>query len=83
MNMMALRFREDIIVIAAGHDVSGVGTAGPVDLVIPDITYLKQNRAGVRAMVLTWPRGSHRRVAIHSTRSECAGAQNAVYALRW
>ena len=52
MNMMALRLGDDIIVIDAGMMFPESELLG-IDLVIPDITYLKQNRAHVRAIVLT------------------------------
>src|SRR5947207_12585629 len=52
MNMMALRLGDEIIVIDAGMMFPESELLG-VDLVIPDITYLKQNRAHVRAIVLT------------------------------
>jgi ribonuclease J len=58
MNMMALRFGEDIIVIDAGMMFPESELLG-VDLVIPDITYLKQNRANVRAIVLTHGHEDH------------------------
>ncbi len=43
MNMMALRYGDDIIVIDAGMMFPEAELLG-VDIVIPDITYLKQNR---------------------------------------
>jgi len=58
MNMMALRFGEDILVIDAGMMFPESELLG-VDLVIPDITYLKQNRAHVRAIVLTHGHEDH------------------------
>jgi ribonuclease J len=58
MNMMALRFGEDIIVIDAGMMFPESELLG-VDLVIPDITYLKQNRAHVLAIVLTHGHEDH------------------------
>jgi ribonuclease J len=58
MNMMALRLGEDIIVIDAGMMFPESELLG-VDLVIPDITYLKQNRSQVRAIVLTHGHEDH------------------------
>src|SRR6202163_79920 len=58
MNMMALRFGEDILVIDAGMMFPESELLG-VDLVIPDITYLKQNRSQVRAIVLTHGHEDH------------------------
>jgi len=58
MNMMALRLGDEIIVIDAGMMFPESELLG-VDLVIPDITYLKQNRANVRAIVLTHGHEDH------------------------
>jgi ribonuclease J len=58
MNMMALRVADDIIVIDAGMMFPESELLG-VDLVIPDITYLKQNRAQIRAIVLTHGHEDH------------------------
>jgi ribonuclease J len=58
MNMMALRLGDEIIVIDAGMMFPESELLG-VDLVIPDITYLKQNRAHVRAIVLTHGHEDH------------------------
>jgi ribonuclease J len=52
MNMLALRCGDDIIVIDAGMMFPEAELLG-VDIVIPDITYLKQNRHMVRAILLT------------------------------
>jgi ribonuclease J len=58
MNMMVFRFGDDIIVVDAGMMFPESELLG-VDLVIPDITYLKQNRHLVRAIVMTHGHEDH------------------------
>jgi ribonuclease J len=52
MNMLALRYGESILVIDAGMMFPEAELLG-VDIVIPDITYLKQHKHMVQAIVLT------------------------------
>jgi ribonuclease J len=58
MNMLALRSGDDIIVIDAGLMFPEQELLG-VDIVIPDITYLKQNKRMVRPIVLTHAHEDH------------------------
>jgi ribonuclease J len=58
MNMMALRCGDDIIVIDAGLMFPEQELLG-VDIVIPDTTYLKQNKRMVRAIILTHAHEDH------------------------
>jgi len=58
MNMLALRSGDDIIVIDAGMMFPEQELLG-VDIVIPDVSYLKQNKHMVRAIVLTHGHEDH------------------------
>lgn len=57
-NMTALEYDKDIIVIDAGLTFPGENMPG-VDLVIPDITYLTQNKSRVRGIVITHGHEDH------------------------
>lgn len=57
-NMTALEFGKDIIVIDAGLTFPGENMPG-VDLVIPDVTYLAQNKSRVRGIVITHGHEDH------------------------
>ena len=52
MNCMAIRWADDIMVVDAGLMFPESELLG-VDIVVPDITYLLQNRDKVRGIVLT------------------------------
>src|SRR5438128_11529490 len=57
-NMLALEVGYDILVIDAGLMFPDEEMLG-IDLVIPDITYLKQNKSRVRAVILTHAHEDH------------------------
>ena len=58
MHMMAMRFGDDIIVIDAGMMFPEEELLG-VDIVTPDMTYLRENREHVRALILTHGHEDH------------------------
>jgi ribonuclease J len=58
MNCLALRWEDDIIVIDAGLMFPESELLG-VDIVVPDITYLIENRSCVRAIILTHGHEDH------------------------
>ncbi len=58
MNMTAIRYGEDIIVVDSGMMFPEAELLG-VDLVMPDLTFLKENQDKVRALVLTHGHEDH------------------------
>jgi len=58
MNMMALRYGDDILVIDSGMMFPEDELLG-VDLVMPDLTYLRENVSCVRALLLTHGHEDH------------------------
>lgn len=58
MNCLALRYGDDIIVIDAGMMFPDAELLG-VDVVVPDFTFLVENREHVRALVLTHGHEDH------------------------
>ncbi len=57
-NMTALEFGKDIIVIDAGITFPGDNMPG-VDVVLPDATYLEQNKAHIKGFVITHGHEDH------------------------
>src|SRR3984885_6906134 len=58
MHIMALRYGDDIVVIDAGMMFPEAELLG-VDIVTPDLTFLKENRRHVRALLLTHGHEDH------------------------
>ncbi|MGB9456650.1 MAG: ribonuclease J [Bryobacteraceae bacterium] len=58
MNMTAIRYGEDIIVVDCGMMFPEAELLG-VDLVMPDLTFLKENAAQIRALILTHGHEDH------------------------
>ncbi len=58
MHMMALRYGDDILVIDSGMMFPEDELLG-VDFVTPDLTYLRDNREHVRALLLTHGHEDH------------------------
>ena len=75
MNILALRYGDDIIVIDAGMMFPDDALLG-VDIVTPDLTYLSENREHVRALILTHGHEDH----VGATPFFCAEFDVPIYA---
>ncbi len=58
MNMTAIRYGDDIVIVDCGMMFPESELLG-VDLVMPDLTYLKEHQASIRALVLTHGHEDH------------------------
>src|SRR3954449_7498338 len=58
MNMTAIRYADDIIIVDCGMMFPDAELLG-VDLVMPDLTYLKEHQQQIRAVVLTHGHEDH------------------------
>jgi ribonuclease J len=58
MNMTAIRYGDDLIIVDCGMMFPESELLG-VDLVMPDLTYLKEHQASIRALVLTHGHEDH------------------------
>ena len=58
MNMMAYEFDDDVIIVDCGIMFPDAGLLG-VDIVVPDLTYVRENRHRIRAILLTHGHEDH------------------------
>src|SRR6266700_6042341 len=58
MNMTVIRYGEDIVVVDSGMMFPDAELLG-VDLVMPDLTFLKENQKYVKAVILTHGHEDH------------------------
>ena len=79
MNMLALTWGETTIVVDAGVMFPDPDLLG-VDRIIPDLTYLQQNRRRRGARADARPRGSHRRRAARPAARRRADLRHAAHA---
>ena len=58
-NMTVIEYGEDIIIVDCGIGFPDEDEMPGIDLVIPDVTYLEQNRSRIRGMVVTHGHEDH------------------------
>lgn len=57
-NMYAVQYADDIVVIDCGSKFPDESLLG-IDLIVPDISYLKENKENIRAMIVTHGHEDH------------------------
>lgn len=73
MNITCIEYEDSIIVIDCGLSFPDEDMLG-IDLVIPDVTYLKDNIEKVKGFVITHGHGRpYRRAAVCSSECQCTG----------
>ena len=58
MNMMAFEFDDDVVIVDCGVMFPDAELLG-VDIVVPDLTYVRENRERIRAILLTHGHEDH------------------------